>query len=95
MAASDVLRMPAQVTFQTAPSALEAALAALKAGGREIDLTDCSDFDSSLIAVLLELSRRAGAVSPSAPPLGLRNVPPNLRKLAALYGVEEILFERD
>ena len=95
MTASDVLRMPARVTFQTAPAVLEAASAALQAGGREIDLADCSDFDSSLIAVLLELSRRTGAASPSAAPLGLRNVPPNLRKLAALYGVEEILFERD
>jgi hypothetical protein len=40
-------------------------------------------------------ARGAGAGAPSAAPLGLRNVPPNLRKLAALYGVEEILFERD
>ena len=95
MATPEVLRMPAQVTLQTAPAVLEAASAALAAGGREIDLAECSDFDSSLIAVLLELSRRASATSPSAAPLGLRNVPPNLRKLAALYGVEELLFERD
>jgi ABC-type transporter Mla MlaB component len=93
MATPEVLRMPAQVTLQTAPAVLEAAAAALAAGGREIDLADCSDFDSSLIAVLLELSRRAGAGA--AAPLGLRNVPPNLRKLAALYGVDELLFERN
>jgi len=95
MATPDVLRMPAQVTLQTAPAVLEAAAAALAGGGREVDLADCTDFDSSLIAVLLELSRRAGAGTGAAAPLGLRNVPPNLRKLAALYGVEELLFVRD
>lgn len=94
--ASDVLRLPAQVTLQTAPAVLEAASAALSAGGREVDLSDCADFDSSLIAVLLELSRRAGAGSSAgAAPLRLRNVPSNLRKLATLYGVEELLFERN
>ena len=91
MAASDGLRLPARVTFETAPAVLESASAALGAGGGEIDLADCTDFDSSLIAVLLELSRRAGA----AAPLRVRNAPPNLRKLSNLYGVEELLFERD
>ena len=30
-----------------------------------------------------------------AVPLRVRNAPPNLRKLSNLYGVEELLFERD
>lgn len=83
------VRLPSQVTFETAPQALETAAGAVAAGARQVDLSGCTEFDSSLLALLLELSRRAGS---SVRVLG---VPPNLRKLAGLYGVDEILFERD
>ena len=89
MADASPVRLPARVTFETAPQALEAAAGAVAAGVRQFDLSGCTEFDSSLLALLLELSRRAGA------PVRVLGVPPNLRKLAALYGVDEILFERD
>lgn len=105
-------RLPARVDFETAPAVLEAAGRALAGGAREFDLADCRRFDSALLAVLLELSRRvAAAPAPRDAPAGaapasaagsgapvsvcrVLNVPPNLRKLAALYGVDELLFEQ-
>ena len=81
--------LPRNVTFQSAPEALAAAAEALGRGEARFDLGGCAEFDSSLIGVLLELSRRAQAA-------GLRAVfdapPANLRKLAGLYGVDALLF---
>ncbi|HWS73781.1 MAG TPA: STAS domain-containing protein [Quisquiliibacterium sp.] len=101
-----MLRLPARVVFETMPSVLPEAAAALASGEGEaaIDLAGCEEFDSSLLALLLELSRlasgrtdpgEAGPASMPARPLRVFNPPPNLRKLAALYGVDEMLFERD
>ena len=55
----------------------------------EIDLAGCGAFDSSLLAVLLELARHARA---AGAPCRVLSPPDNLRKLAALYGVDELLF---
>jgi ABC-type transporter Mla MlaB component len=43
-------------------------------------------FDSAAVAVLVALRREAGIGA------DFRNPPPNLRKLASLYGVEAALF---
>ncbi len=96
MAAAAVLRLPEQVTFDTVPGLLDQAVAAVAAGAREVDLSDCTYFDSALVALLLELSRRAlAAGAQGAPVLRLRSIPPNLRKLVGLYGANELLLERD
>lgn len=84
-----ITRFPAEVRFANACAVLEQVAAGLAVPAPAFDLSDCQRFDSSLIALLLELSRRAAAeeracvfVQPSS----------NLRKLAGLYGVEALLF---
>lgn len=88
------VEVPSRVLFDDAPQALEDLWRALQ--GREaaaLDLAGCREFDSSLIGVLLELERRAAAAGTT---LSLRNPSANLRKLAGLYGVEELLLvDRD
>lgn len=51
-----------------------------------IDLAGLTVFDSAALAVLAALRREA------AGPLHFANPPANLRKLAALYGVDALLF---
>ena len=81
---------PERITFETAPGVLQQFARTLGAGGAEIDLSACREFDSSLIGVLLELSRRASATGRK---VRYRNPSANLRKLAKLYGVEGLLFD--
>ena len=57
------------------------------AGPLELDLAGLAGFDSSALAVLLAVRREYG------PRMALRSVPPNLRTLARLYGVESVLFD--
>jgi phospholipid transport system transporter-binding protein len=83
---ADASPVPAEITLETAPQALEAARAALRAGGGRLDLGPLRRFDSAAVAVLVALRREAGAGAE------FRNPPPNLRKLASLYGVEAALF---
>jgi phospholipid transport system transporter-binding protein len=87
--ASPVHHLPAQVLFATVGVALAQASRALADGARDIDLSACTDFDSSLLALLLELQRQGAG---RGVPPRLVGVPPNLRKLAALYGAEALLF---
>ena len=90
-----MIALPAEVTFATAPrvldEAVEAAGAELAPGAAalDVDLAACDQFDSSLLAVALELTRRAAVIGA---PCRLHHAPSNLRKLAALYGVDELLF---
>jgi ABC-type transporter Mla MlaB component len=55
-----------------------------------VDLSRLDGFDSAALAVLVALLRTslAGGVR-----LELVDAPANLRKLAALYGLEDVLFE--
>jgi len=80
--------------FDSAPELLEELARGLPDSGTSaIDLRHCVEFDSSLIGVLLDLCRRAQA---SGVRLRLLNPSTNLRKLAKLYGIEELLFvDRD
>jgi len=78
--------VPSEITLETAPVALEAAREALRACPDGLDLSALGRFDSAAVAVLVALRREAGIG------LRLRNPPPNLRKLASLYGVEAVLF---
>ncbi|MCX7231348.1 MAG: STAS domain-containing protein [Burkholderiales bacterium] len=76
---------PAEILMDGAPAALQAAREALAAAGG-LDLAPLARFDSSAVAVLVALRREAGSG------VVFRNPPPNLRKLASLYGVEAALF---
>ncbi len=82
-------RLPASVLFGNAGAELAAGSRALAEGASGLDLAGCADFDSSLIGILLELRRQATSRGQA---LGLIGPPPNLRKLAQLYGVDALLF---
>lgn len=77
---------PARITFADASQALEQARQAAATADAELDLSGLTHFDSTAVAVLVALCREA----PRGPVF--RGVPPNLRKLAGLYGVETLLF---
>lgn len=89
-----MIALPAEVTFATAVAALEGAARALDEGARggaplEVDLAGCRVADSSLLGVLLELARRAAAAGAA---IRFHGPSDNVRKLAALYGIDELLF---
>lgn len=84
------MRLPAEVRFADARKVVERASAALDAPEPRFDLSGCERFDSSLLAVLLELARRAAARGRRC---RFESPPGNLLKLAALYGVDSLLFD--
>ena len=85
----EVVALPPEVTFASAPAVLGEGERALAAGARLVDLAACVHFDSSLIGVLLELARKARQ---AGHPCRFDAASPNVRKLARLYGVDELLF---
>jgi len=82
-------RFPPVVDFAVANAVLEAAGEAGSGADRVHDLSACQRFDSSLVAVLLELMRRANA---SGARCRFDGASDNLLKLAGLYGVGGLLF---
>ncbi len=82
--------LPRRVTLAEATAVCRDALDALRAaapqGPWRVDAAALEQFDSSCLALLLELRRGCGA-------LQLHGVPPRLRQLARAYGVEETLFD--
>jgi phospholipid transport system transporter-binding protein len=89
VAAGAVHRLPASVVYATASAELAGCARALAEGAQVFDLSACADFDSSLIALLLELRRQA---APRGFVPRLEGAPARLRGLAALYGVDGLLF---
>lgn len=90
--------MPARLTHADAAAYVarcEAALAAPPAGGASaspvvyvLDAAALGQFDSAVLAVLLAVRRRVLVRGGS---LRVPSLPPRLRSLAALYGVEALL----
>lgn len=84
--------LPDSLTSREASATRRALIAAIDAQSSgqvaRIDAASLSRFDSSALAVLLELRRHALA---SGRPFELVGVPDRLRGLAALYGVEALL----
>ena len=81
---------PAEVHHASAIELLEAARQGQPGAERVFDLSGCQRFDSSLVAVLLQLLREAregGAVA------RFEGQDERLVKLAGLYGVARLLFE--
>ena len=76
------------LTFQNANAALEQGVAAIRAGETVFDLGGVSAADSSGVAVLLAWQRRAHDAHQR---LSFINVPENVQKLAALYGLDGLL----
>lgn len=89
LSAPVILTSPARLRSEDAAPFVAQAGARLPAGGRaDLDLTPLVEFDSSALAALLALFRDAGRRGVL---LRCVNTPPNLRKLAALYGVDGFL----
>ena len=84
----DIFLLPPTFNVNTAVSVLAQGFDALAAGSREIDFASVTAVDSSAIAVLLAWQRRAKREGFT---LMYRHFPPDLKSLAQLYGVTELL----
>jgi phospholipid transport system transporter-binding protein len=83
-------QLPASLTIADAKSALHALEADLGpgAGPFEVDARGLNAFDTSAIAVLLEVRRQAQAVGRA---LTVQGAPSTMVELAQMYGVRELL----
>jgi phospholipid transport system transporter-binding protein len=77
------------LTVDSANGALEAGLRAIADGQAEIDLARLTAVDSAGVATLLAWQR---AAHDRQKPLHFTNVPANLRSLAELYGVADLIY---
>jgi len=84
----DRLYLSGPVTLANVASLLEEARAPLAEGVREVDLGEVTELDSSLLAVLIGWLREAKAQGRT---LSLSRLPQDLRTLAQLYGVAQLL----
>ena len=76
------------VTMATVEAVLAEGEGAFDGPEVQVDLARMAEVDSSAVSLLLEWSRRAARKGQR---LTLRNPPANLRSLAALYGVSNLL----
>ncbi|MBE0474126.1 STAS domain-containing protein [Rhodoferax sp.] len=86
-----MLRLPPSVLHDTATAALAELLVAVKAepsASVSVDVSALQRFDSTALAVLLELRRAALQAGKT---VALQGVPQRLRDLADLYGIAELL----
>ncbi|MDP3252509.1 MAG: STAS domain-containing protein [Hydrogenophaga sp.] len=85
------MALPERLTLEEAVPTLrrlDGQLAQQPDGMVVLDATSLREFDSSALAVLLELRRRLQARGKS---LRVEGWPPRLQDLAGLYGVQELL----
>ena len=87
-----MLKLPAELTHREATACLAALSAQLAAqpGPVVVDAAELTRFDSSALAVLLELRRQALALDRR---FAVRGLVPKLRQLAGVYGVSALLPE--
>ena len=86
-----MLVLPAELTQKQASSCLRMLVQGLKSEVEPallVDATALARFDSSALAVLLELRRESLAIGKR---FAIRGLPPRLGNLAALYGIAELL----
>lgn len=76
------------LTVNNARTALEAGLKAIEAGQGTIDFQHLTAADSAAVATLLAWRRAARERGVA---LAFTNLPQNLRSLAAMYGVTDLL----
>lgn len=76
-------------TIDNAAALLDSGLAQLSAEVREVDLQGLDDVDSATLGLMLEWQRAARAQHNAQ--LRFLNVPDNLKSLALLYDVNEML----
>ena len=88
-----MLLLPATVTAREANDTRRLLAQALKSESDAtvvVDASNLTQFDSSVLAVLLECHRAADAWGK---PFELRHAPPKLVALARLYGVDTLLLK--
>jgi phospholipid transport system transporter-binding protein len=78
----------ATLTAYNAKTALQAGLQAIAAGQKEMDLGQLTAVDSAAVATLLAWKR---AAAERGTDLVFHRMPANLRSLADLYGVSDLL----
>jgi len=86
-----MLRLPQTLLHDTATATLAEMLAAVRvepSASIAVDASALQRFDSTALAVLLELRRAALQVGKT---LALQGMPQRLRDLADLYGIAELL----
>jgi phospholipid transport system transporter-binding protein len=76
------------VTIASVQSLVEAGARSITGAEVTIDLAGVTEVDSTAVSLLLEWRRQAAAASRSVRYI---NLPANLRSLAELYGVTEVL----
>lgn len=76
------------VTLSNVRALLEEGRGHLRAGAQTIDLSEVTELDSSLLAVLLAWRREARAANVE---LVIEHLPAGLETIARLYGVESLL----
>jgi phospholipid transport system transporter-binding protein len=76
------------VTLANVARVLEEGRQQLREGVRSVDLSEITELDSSLLAMLLAWLRDARA---SGHEIGFENLPDGLRTLARLYGLDGLL----
>lgn len=81
-------RVPASIVMSNAPAALAAGEAALEAGERSFDFASLTEADSSALAVCLAWMRAAHKRNLL---IDFLNLPHPVERLAAVYGVTELL----
>jgi len=91
VAAGDAWQFEGVMTFDDAMSVVEAAQALPLPPSGIVDLGGLVHADSSALAVLLALRRRAAAEGRDE--LRFKRVPPMLDSLAKVYGVENLIAE--
>jgi len=88
-----VLQLPATLTHPQATECLNALVQTLSSQASEavLDASALSQFDSSALAVVMELRRVCKRTGKS---LVVQGLPPSLVKLATLYGVESLVGQQ-
>ena len=88
VAENDRWRFMGALTFDDAAEVFDAAKAMPLPASGIVDLGGLTHADSSALAVVLAVKRRAAV---ERRPLAIASVPPSLRTLAVVYGVEALL----
>ena len=89
MSEADALAVPGELSFANAVAFVDAAAARLGGEALTVDLAPLTRFDSAAVAALAVIDSRARERGAR---VRFVNAAPNLRKLASLYDVDELLF---
>ena len=81
-------RVQGPITMRNVVALLDEGRRLFADGQVVVDLSEVSEVDSTAVSLLLQWLREAGGRGQR---LEFRNLPPNLRSLATLYGVTELI----